>query len=93
MEMNLFKKKIEPIKFENVAVGQVYKFVNGCYTKEYYAVVIYKDEEKFITNIPNEHSLDISLNSNFNYHSKRMILVGNKDEYGYLVKSENIIKK
>lgn len=86
---NRFTKDIIPIeKMGTIKVGQIYKFSNGYHTKtDYYAEVTDVDcfEQFFITSIPGYHSLIISRGNNWDYHRKRMELVGNKLEFGHLI--------
>lgn len=81
-------KTIMPIKMEDVRVGQIYEFHNGYHTKnKYYAEVIKVDfhGNYFITSIPDYHQTIISRTNNFEYHRKRMVLVGNKSLFGHLL--------
>ena len=85
------KKKEQPLKIihlSDVRVGQIYKFINGYHVKTpYYAEVIEVDEignEWFKTSIP-FHRTVIMDSQNWTYHQKRMILMGHKKEFGYLL--------
>lgn len=82
-----------PVKMEDVKVGQIYEFTNGYHTKTpYYAEVIDVGhngvEDYFKTSIPGYHELEIVKSNNFDYHSKRMRLMGNKTEFGHLLLSQ-----
>lgn len=78
--------------------GQVLKMAPGYHTKKpYYVVVRYfwpgqvkSGELKMITSIPNLHECRMTKGSNWEYHKKRMSIVGTVETHGHLLQNQII---
>ena len=91
--MRLFKKK-EQLELKDIKVGDILKFTNGYHIKKaYYAEVIEVGDQYFITSIPDYHTLKISLDNNWEYHSKRMEYMGIKSQNDFLLYNQTGLKK
>lgn len=82
----------------NFEAGQVLQMTPGYHTtKPYYVEVVFynaeaKDGEvKMITRIPGEHSLDMKVGSNWEYHYKRMKIIGSKKQFKHLLHNQKLI--
>ena len=75
---------------KKLSVGDIVKMKPGYHTSKPYYVEILSVSIGYIkTNIPGEHSLEIH-GSNFDYHTKRMTLVGSKSEHGHLIINQKL---
>ncbi len=61
-------------------------------TTPYYVEIIYFDEKAskegdliMITSIPGQHECKMILGNNWDYHQKRMTIIGDKSKYGFLL--------
>lgn len=57
----------------------------------YYVEILTVGEDKIVTNIPGEHSLEITKDNNWDYHLPRMKYIGDKEQYGYLLLNQKFI--
>lgn len=82
------------------SVGQIIEMSPGYHTIEPYYVLIkfYNSEAKagdvkMITTIPGEHDCKMVVGSNWEYHYKRMKIIGDKKTYGYLLNNQKLQHK
>jgi len=57
----------------------------------YYVEIIEITPGKIVTNIPDEHSVEITKDNNWDYHLPRMTYIGDKSQYGYLILHQKLI--
>ena len=75
---------------DKLYIGAIVKMKPGYHTtKPYYVEVLSVASGYVKTSIPGEHELEI-VGSNYDYHIKRMTLVGDKSKYGHLLKNQKL---
>jgi len=88
---NFFKKK-QPAIIGFFKVGQVIQMSKGYHTKNpYYVEIVYYNENArngetiMETSIPMRHKLRMVVGNNWEYHRKRMTIIGDKSEFEHLL--------
>lgn len=77
--------------------GQIFKMnvaARSHVNHPYYVEIIEVGENYIVTNIPGEHSLKITkegTNPNWSYHIPRMVYVGDKKDYGHLIRGQELV--
>lgn len=78
-------------------VGQIIKMSPGYYTKNpYYVEVVYynptakEGQVKMTTNIPGHHKLDMRIGNNWEYHYRRMTIVGDKSKHEHQLRNQDL---
>ena len=91
--------KSKPVELESgFREGQILRMEPGYYTrKPYYVEVLYFDNDahkegsvKMITSIPGHHKCQMRIGCGWEYHHKRMTIIGYKSEFGYLLKNQSL---
>lgn len=98
--MKLFQPKISKIITVDLAelkIGLIIKMAPGYHTKNpYYAeITFFNGEAKngeliMITSIPGEHSLSMIVGSNWEYHNKRITIIGPKSSHSHLLYNQKL---
>lgn len=74
-------------------IGEVYKMKVGSHSHvkhPYFVEIIDVDEKSITTNIPGEHSLNIELGKNWEYHIPRMEFVGTISSHPHLLLNQKL---
>lgn len=95
--MGLFKRsKGDKPYTADFCKGQIWKMLptdRSHVTKPYYVEILEVSDGRIVTNIPGEHSLEITKhgkNPNWDYHIKRMVFEGSREEYGKLIFNQQL---
>lgn len=101
MKNNLWdriRKTLLLVPDSEIKNGLVIKMAPGYHTrKPYYVEVLFfypeakEGQLKMITGIPGQHRLSMVVGSNWEYHHKRMEIIGMKSEFGHLLHNQSLI--
>lgn len=92
--LKLFPKEKESAFRE----GLVIKMCPGYHTtKPYYVEVLFYDIKakvnggiRMVTSIPGEHECKMTIGSNWEYHYRRMSIMGDKSKFGHLLLNQKL---